>query len=190
VCRQRALKLSLQLARALHYLHAEAFAESGDALMHRDLKPQNLGLMGHGEEERLVLCDFGLAALIKTGSSSRAAHAPGYLAPRKPTGPTGSLRYMAPEVALGRMYDESCDVYSFAVVAWQMLSRLTPYFGLGGEAGHRERVVAGGERPALVETWPAPLKQLLARGWAADAGKRPKMAACVAELEKLCAAGP
>ena len=35
---------------------------------------------------------------------------------------TGTLRYMAPEVALGRPYNTKCDVYSYSLVLWQMLT--------------------------------------------------------------------
>jgi serine/threonine protein kinase len=37
------------------------------------------------------------------------------------TGNTGSLRYMAPEVALRRPYSEKADVYSFGILVWQVI---------------------------------------------------------------------
>ena len=41
----------------------------------------------------------------------------------------GTPRYMAPEVALGEPYNETCDVYSFAILFWQLLSLEQPYLG-------------------------------------------------------------
>lgn len=37
------------------------------------------------------------------------------------TGQTGSIRYMAPEVATNQLYNQSVDVYSFALISWGML---------------------------------------------------------------------
>jgi serine/threonine protein kinase len=34
------------------------------------------------------------------------------------TGQTGSIRYMAPEVATNQLYNQSVDVYSFALISW------------------------------------------------------------------------
>lgn len=41
----------------------------------------------------------------------------------------GSLRYMAPEVALGKPYNLKVDVFSFGILLWQMLSLKTPFAG-------------------------------------------------------------
>lgn len=39
----------------------------------------------------------------------------------------GSPRYMAPECLLGETYNMKADVYSFAVILWEMLSASRPY---------------------------------------------------------------
>ena len=56
----RALQCGLELAEALAYLHDEALP--GFQLLHRDLKPDNIGFLADG---KLVLFDFGLAKLWK-----------------------------------------------------------------------------------------------------------------------------
>ena len=43
------------------------------------------------------------------------------------TGNTGTLRYMAPEVALGEYYNQSVDVYSFGIITWQILKGKIPF---------------------------------------------------------------
>jgi len=43
------------------------------------------------------------------------------------TGQTGSLAYMAPEVYLKKDYNHKVDVFSFAVVAFEALTRVHPY---------------------------------------------------------------
>ena len=85
----RALDCAVQLASALAYCHDEAFA--GYRVLHRDVKPPNIGFKPDGQ---LVLFDFGLATLWVRGDDVANDDAP-----RKLTGETGSLRYMAPEVA-------------------------------------------------------------------------------------------
>ncbi len=40
------------------------------------------------------------------------------------SGNTGSMRYMAPEVALGNPYNHKVDVYSYGILFWQV--RLLP----------------------------------------------------------------
>ena len=55
------------------------------------------------------------------------------------------VRYMAPEVAMGGLYDESIDPFSLSLVAWEMLHLRKPYVGLNVEA-HRRVVCVGGAR--------------------------------------------
>lgn len=67
------------------------------------------------------------------------------LPPYTMTGCTGSLRYldvfkhawstwydryMAPEVAQRRAYDETCDVYSLSVILWELMTLERPFKGL------------------------------------------------------------
>merc|ERR1719232_2303056 len=45
------------------------------------------------------------------------------------SGKTGSLRYMAPEVAKEKPYNETVDVYSLAILAWQIFEMDIPFRG-------------------------------------------------------------
>jgi hypothetical protein len=89
------------LAAALAYLHGRALP--GCMVIHRDLKPDNIGFTLDGT---LKVLDFGLARLVENSSpySDQVYHM---------SGETGSLRYMAPEVADSRPYNHKADVYSF-----------------------------------------------------------------------------
>tara|TARA_B100000795_G_scaffold15169_1_gene10278 strand:- start:1158 stop:2096 length:939 start_codon:yes stop_codon:yes gene_type:complete len=86
----RAVRCAVQLGRALRYCHREAFP--GCAVLHRDLKPDNVGLTIGGD---VVLFDFGLAKIASPCEAGEPATQRG----PKLTGQTGSLRYMAPEVS-------------------------------------------------------------------------------------------
>ena len=136
------------LASAVHYLHSSAIP--GSVIMHRDLKPDNVGFTLDGV---LKLIDFGLAKVIE-GADPEANDV------YRMSGETGSLRYMAPEVASNLAYNHSADVYSFAIILWEMTSYKKPYEGLTREAFYR-RVVQGGERPAISKKWPKVLCQLM-----------------------------
>jgi hypothetical protein len=59
------LTLAKDLARALHYLHEEAFADA--MIIHRDLKPDNLGIDASGN---LKLFDFGTLGVWCMGCCS------------------------------------------------------------------------------------------------------------------------
>ncbi len=58
-------------------------------------------------------------------------------APRPLTGETGSLRYMAPEVALSERYNHKAEVYSFATVFWEMACHRRPFEGFSPEIFRR-----------------------------------------------------
>ena len=46
------------------------------------------------------------------------------------TGNCGTVQWMAPEVLASEKYAEPADVYSFAIVCWELLSRACPYDGM------------------------------------------------------------
>ncbi|EFC35430.1 predicted protein [Naegleria gruberi] len=74
--------------------------------MIRDLKPGNILL---SNDLTPKVCDFGLSKLSNDNSKTTK------------TGQVGSLLYMAPEVLLGKNYNEKSDVYSFAIIMWQLI---------------------------------------------------------------------
>jgi serine/threonine protein kinase len=156
------LELAKSLSDALHYLHCEL--HPGATLIHRDLKPENLGLAADGT---LKLFDFGLSRCVRATASAHDKY--------KMTGNTGSLRFMAPEVALGQPYNEKVDVYSYAIVIWTLARNKMAFRGYNRQM-HRNLVVVGGERPKLERNWPSDFSALLERCWHADSSKRPSFA--------------
>jgi len=69
-------------------------------------------------------------------------------------------------------YGTSAELYSFAIILWQLVSHKVPHAGLGSAAFHR-RVIREGARPPLNKTWPAPLSQLLSECWSPTPSERP-----------------
>jgi len=104
---ETAARLMLQAARALEHAH-----EFG--IVHRDIKPGNLLLDGHGT---LWETDFGLAQFHTDTGITRTGDIP------------GTLRYMSPEQASGQrgLLDQRSDVYSLGATFYEFLT-LEPIF--------------------------------------------------------------
>jgi len=145
------------IASALEYLH-------GMDIVYRDLKPDNVGFNSSGE---LKMFDFGLAKRVT--AADRSSDDDGLY---NLTGNTGSLRYMAPEVALNKPYSLSVDAYSFGVLFWQLCSLSIPYSGFSCKM-HSDMVVGRGHRPSLDPTWPECWGSLMGTCWSADHRCRP-----------------
>lgn len=156
----RALSCGEQLASALRFCHDEAFP--GYRVLHRDVKPNNIGfLVGSG---RLVLFDFGLASIWKRdpgGGRDKSMDEPNEVRPL--TGQTGSLRYMAPEVAMCQPYNHKAEVFSFADVLWEMGSHERPFRDLSTDTFTMG--IQKGVRPKCPKKWPPALTQLLGECW-------------------------
>ncbi len=99
------LEVIAALASALDYAH-------GSGLIHRDIKPGNI-IVGIGGE--ITLTDFGIAR----AAQERRMTSTGTI--------LGTPEYMAPEQAKGEEANARSDLYSLAVVAYQMLSGAVPY---------------------------------------------------------------
>ncbi|KAJ8770800.1 hypothetical protein K2173_021447 [Erythroxylum novogranatense] len=169
-----AISFALDVARAMKYLH-------GNHIVHRDLKPNNLLLTE--DKRRIKLADFGMA--IEESSNEMNSTA-------------GTYRWMAPEVIrtedhiVGekKRYDRKVDVYSFAIVFWELLTNELPFNGRHGfQVAYAN--VAHNLRPSL-ENIPNELAPFLEACWAANPKDRPEFVAIThflgGFLEKLCIA--
>jgi serine/threonine protein kinase len=114
------------------------------------------------------LFDFGLAKELDPSLKSGISEL------YELSGNTGSLRYMAPEVARSEPYNLTADVYSFGLLLWQVCSLELPYDGMNRQ-DHAELVVHGNERPVLDSSWSTPLRILMKRSWEQDPLVRPSM---------------
>lgn len=96
------------------------------------------------------------------------------------------MLYMAPEVANGKPYNATCDVYSFAILLWQILMLRQPY-EMYTPKSLREKVYNGvHKRPPLDDTLNAGMKLLLKRSWAPDINERHEMKSVAAILRNEC----
>jgi len=167
-----ALRCALAISEAMDYCHQRAIP--GCMVIHRDLKPDNIGFALDGT---VKVIDFGLATIVENAT-------PGSDQVYNLSGETGSLRYMAPEVADARPYNHKVDVYSFGMIVWELLSYEKPFEGLDRQQFY-ERVVHGGERPPLSRKLPVKWSQLITQCWSADAEQRPDFSSIAETLKEM-----
>ncbi|XP_068608355.1 mitogen-activated protein kinase kinase kinase 7-like [Brachionichthys hirsutus] len=148
-----AMSWCLQCAQGVAYLHAM----KPKALIHRDLKPPNLLLVSRGTV--LKICDFGTACDIQT-----------YMTNNK-----GSAAWMAPEVFEGSNYSEKCDVFSWGIILWEVITRKKPFDEIGGSAFCIMWAVHRGTRPPLIRDLPEPIETLMTCCWDKEPNQRPSM---------------
>uniref|UniRef100_A0AAY4BC01 Mitogen-activated protein kinase kinase kinase 7 n=1 Tax=Denticeps clupeoides TaxID=299321 RepID=A0AAY4BC01_9TELE len=148
-----AMSWCLQCSQGVSYLHGM----KPKALIHRDLKPPNLLLVAHGTV--LKICDFGTACDIQTHMTNNK----------------GSAAWMAPEVFEGSNYSEKCDVFSWGIILWEVITRRKPFDEIGGPAFRIMWAVHNGTRPPLIKNLPKPIESLMTRCWSKDPSQRPSM---------------
>lgn len=134
-------------------------------IVYRDIKPENIGFDYKGDP---IIIDLGLCKSLSQNLKNKKGI--GYLlTPR-----TGSVPYMAPEVVLSQPYSCSCDVFSFAVLAWEILS-LRAAFKACSRREYLHRVVKGRERMPISRRLPPLTRLMIKEGWNHDPVQRPSM---------------
>ncbi|XVE89179.1 hypothetical protein DITRI_Ditri19aG0129800 [Diplodiscus trichospermus] len=97
---QLRMKIAIDVARALEYLHEHC----NPPVVHRDIKSSNILLDSNFNAK---LSDFGLA--VSTGSQNKNVKL------------SGTLGYVAPEYLLEGKLNDKSDVYAFGVVLLELL---------------------------------------------------------------------
>ena len=106
------IKILLQLAEALKYIHARE-------IIHHDLNPNNIFLLDEEDQGKTVkLLDFGIS-LFKGNHTADQSFA-------------GTLHYKAPEQSKHKVLDFTSDIYAFGAIAYELFTGEKP-FDLKGE---------------------------------------------------------
>jgi serine/threonine-protein kinase len=117
----RAIHFTLQILRAMQAAHAVG-------IIHRDLKPANcFAIHRDGDDDFIKLFDFGISKIQKSGETKSASLT-------RTNSALGTPLYMSPEQAKSpRSVDHRTDLYSTAVILYELLTCCTPYYSESGE---------------------------------------------------------
>ena len=124
---KKAVELASQIAEGLAAAHVRG-------IVHRDVKPENIFV---GRDGRVKLLDFGLAKQLPNwaGKVSLQTSVPTEAAAKLHTEAgvvMGTVGYMSPEQVRGEQADHRCDIFSFGVVLYEMLSGRKAFAGESG----------------------------------------------------------
>lgn len=172
------IQYAWQMTNALTYLH-------NHQILYRDFKPDNIGFLKTPQgEDVLQLYDFGLARELDDPPTNNDR--------LYSLSASGTRRYMAVEIFNTGRYNYKADVFSWAIVLYEMLSHIKPFADFTCQS-HEELVCRLGGRPKLSDIeWPLDMSQvtqelqaLLHQGWHHDWKERPSMAQVCLRLEDL-----
>jgi serine/threonine protein kinase len=166
-------QIALHIAEALTYLHSLRPKK----VIHRDLKSKNV-LMNADMEAKLS--DFGISRERRFEETHMTAG-------------IGTSFWIAPEVLLGKDYDERADIFSFGVVLCEIDTDDYPYWNeknpvCGGQLQQAEilrQVASGALRPTFSEDCPKAILDLADSCLQADPTHRPTASEIEYELQRL-----
>ena len=115
-CRDQRLSLRARVGVFLQVAYAVAYAH-GKLVVHRDLKPSNILVTSDGQ---VRLVDFGIAKLLEDGRTRQTALTELGGRPHTP-------EYASPEQVRGEPLGIASDIYSLAVVLYELLTGTRPY---------------------------------------------------------------
>ena len=143
------------VARGMKYLHDRS-------IIHRDLKTDNILL---DEDFRPHISDFGLSKFIEAGHT------------RSQTKFGGTLQYEAPEILQGLKYDQKVDVYSFAILMFEVLTDSVPFPELEKEDFNTfnfiSKLINENYRPKFTVPVKKSFTNLIERCWSKNPEERP-----------------
>jgi eukaryotic-like serine/threonine-protein kinase len=145
---RRTIEIGGQILAGLGAAHALGIA-------HRDIKPDNIMLARNGRRDVVKIVDFGIAA---DEHAVRKLTMPGIA--------FGTPQYLSPEMAMGLPADARSDVYSVAVVLFEMVTGRLPFEGESLQsllAAHTTQAPPPPSRIAPFAKLPAAFDELVAR---------------------------
>jgi serine/threonine-protein kinase len=164
-----AVRVAIGVAGALEAAHRKG-------IVHRDVKPGNILITDTGD---VKVTDFGIARAVAEASMTV-------------TGTTlGSVHYFSPEQARGDEVTGASDVYSLAIVLYEMLSGRRPFEADSAAAVALKRLNEDPPRPSTIGApMSAGLEAIVMRGLARDPAERFPDAGAFAEALRVWRRNP
>jgi len=169
---QQLVEIAIGISRGLAFLH-------GMKILHRDLKSPNVLL---ANDMTPKLGDFGLSTIHKEKNISSEQGKQ-----NKQRRVVGTPLWMPPELLSGKkkFHDEACDIYSLALVLWELTTREIPFKGISRD--DLPQWLDQGNRPELPSNCPQWYADIIMQGWAQQPTKRMNaktILACLVEGSK------
>ena len=98
---EKLMKITLGIISGMKYVHSQH-------VIHRDIKPNNILMFGPKDDMIPKIADFGTSKVIQTAIETHTK--------------VGTLFYVAPEVQLSLPYGFTADIYSLAVMLFEMFN--------------------------------------------------------------------
>ncbi|XP_071347177.1 receptor-interacting serine/threonine-protein kinase 2-like isoform X2 [Trachinotus anak] len=172
------LRILYEIALGVNFLH-----NMNPPLLHHDLKTQNILLDG---EFHVKIADFGLSKWRQLSVSKGSGS--------KPTEMGGTVIYMPPEEyepSKSRRADVKHDMYSYAIIMWEVLSRQVPFEEVTNPMQIMFSVLRGIRPDTSLDSLPAEIPSrgtlisLMTCGWTSNPDERPSFLQCLIELEPM-----
>jgi serine/threonine protein kinase len=122
---ERVIHITNQVAEGLAAAHAMD-------IVHRDLKPDNIMITRKGADiDYVKVLDFGIAKTMTEDAADNLTKT-GFV--------LGTPFYMSPEQLLGEKLDPRSDIYSLAIIVYEMLCGRLPFIGDNPQAVMMKRI--------------------------------------------------
>nr|WIL04199.1 serine/threonine-protein kinase/receptor [Cedratvirus lena] len=160
------IELLRQVVQGIEHLHE-------NNIIHRDIKPSNILIDSESTKPlegkfTAKVADFGFARIKEDGATMTRC---------------GTPCWTAPEIIRGEKYNEKVDIYSFAIVMWQLLTGKEPYKGCNFMKVSLD--ILEGQRPPIPPECPKSCRKLMKRCWSPSVEKRPSASQVVMSLNQI-----
>ena len=138
-------KIALGIIDGLKYVHSQP-------VIHRDIKPQNILMFGPEHDMFPKIADFGASKVIQTAIETHTR--------------IGTLFYVAPEVQLNLRYSFTADIFSLAMMLFEMFNEEL----IRNKTDEVKRLINDKRTIPASCKLPEYLHNIIERGWREEAG--------------------
>ncbi|GES80138.1 kinase-like domain-containing protein [Rhizophagus clarus] len=154
------IRIAYEIIGALYWIHEEK-------AIHRDLHSGNI--LYSQLNDKWFISDLGFCG--PTDISSKSIY--------------GNLPYVAPEIINGKGYTFSSDIYSIAMLMWEISSGFSPFINYKYDDYDLAMDIINGMRPEIASEVPLEYKRLMEQCWDADPLKRLNIQSLKKKIEEI-----